>query len=268
MKKLSAIVLTLALSLGLVACGGGEAESDNTITIGANPSPHAEILEFVQPLLEEKGYKLEIVEFTDYVQPNVAVDSGDLDANFFQHTPYLEEFNESRGTDLVKVAPVHFEPLGVYPGKTKSLDELKDGAVIAVPNDATNEARALLILEDLGIIKLTEGVGLNATVLDIEENPHNVEIKEIEAVQETNILPDVDFAVINGNYAVSAGILDTLLVGESKDGEAPATYANVIAVKAGHENDEGIKALVEVITSDEVRNFINEEYEGLFVPVF
>ena len=267
MKKLSAIVLTLALSLGLVACGG-EAESDNTISIGATPSPHAEILEFVQPLLEEKGYNLEIVEFTDYIQPNIAVDSGDLDANFFQHTPYLEEFNESRGTDLVKVAAVHFEPLGVYPGKTKSLDELKDGAVIAVPNDATNEARALLILEDLGIIKLTEGVGLNATVLDIEENPHNVEIKEIEAVQETNILPDVDFAVINGNYAASAGILDTLLTSESKDGEAPATYANVIAVKAGHENDEGIKALIEVINSDEVRNFINEEYNGLFVPVF
>ncbi len=267
MKKLTAFVLTLALTLSLVACGGEE-KTTNKIRIGASPSPHAEILEQAKSQLSEQGYELEIVEFTDYVQPNIAVDSGDLDANFFQHTPYLDSFNADRGTNIVSVAKIHFEPLGIYPGKTASLDEIKDKAVIAVPNDETNEARALLLLQQEGIIKLKDGVGLSATKLDIVENPHNVEIYEVEAVQETNILPDVDFAVINGNYAVSAGILDTVLVSESSEGEVPQTYANILAVKAGNENNEAIKALASVLTSDEMRDFINEKYENLFVPVF
>ena len=267
MKKIIALVFTLALTFALVACGGG-AESTNKIRVGASPSPHAEILEQAKAQLAELGYELEIVEFTDYVQPNIAVDTGDLDANFFQHTPYLESFNADRGTNIVSVAKIHFEPLGIYPGKTASLDEIKDGAVIAVPNDETNEARALLLLQQEGIIKLKDGVGLSATKLDIVENPHNVEIYEIEAVQETNVLPDVDFAVINGNYAVSAGILDTVLVSESSEGEVPNTYANILAVKAGNENSEAVKALVSVLTSDEMREFINEKYENLFVPVF
>lgn len=268
MKKLLAIVLSAVFAFSLVACGGEKSETSNVIRIGASPSPHAEILEKVKEILAKDGYELEIVEFTDYVQPNIAVDSGELDANYFQHTPYLEKFNEDRGTDIVSVAAIHFEPLGIYPGKTDSLENIKDGAVIAVPNDATNEARALLLLQQEGVIKLKDGVGLDATVLDIVENPHNVEIYEIEAAQEVNVLQDVDFAVINGNYAVLGGILDTVLASESSEGEVPELYANVIAVKNGSENSDAIKALVKAATSDEIRDFINEEYENLFVPVF
>lgn len=267
MKRVFSFILALALSLSLAACGAKE-EKTNVITVGASPSPHAEILAAAKEPLAKLGYELKIVEFTDYVQPNTALDAGELDANYFQHTPYLDFFNSDYGTDIVSVAAIHFEPLGIYPGRSSDLSDIKDGAVIAVPNDTTNEARALLLLRQEGIITLKDGAGLSATKLDIAENPHNIEIYEIEAAQTVNVLPDVDFAVINGNYAVSAGILDTVLASESNEGEVSGTYANIVAVKAGHENDEAIKALVQVLTSDEIRDFINEKYENLFVPVF
>lgn len=281
MKKFLSIFLTAALALNLAACSGTENSSQTqestdtsqetslkTLTVGASPSPHAEILEAARENLKELGYDLEIVEFTDYVQPNLALDSGDLDANYFQHTPYLDSFNKDNGTDLVSVGFVHFEPLGIYPGKTASLDEIKEGAVIAVPNDESNEARALLLLQEQGIIKLSEDAGLSATKLDIVENPYNVEIYEIEAAQTPNILPDVDFAVINGNYAVSADLLDSILVSESSEGEAFTTYANIVAVKAGNENTEETKALIQALQSEEVKEFINSQYKNLFVPAF
>ena len=267
MKKIISLVLALALSLSLAACGGTE-EKANIIRVGASPSPHAEILEAAKEPLAALGYELEIIEFTDYVQPNTALDAGDLDANFFQHTPYLDSFNANNGTDIVSVAAVHFEPLGIYPGQSDDLADIKDGAVIAVPNDETNEARALLLLQQEGIITLKDGAGLSATKLDIVENPYNVDIYEIEAAQTVNVLPDVDFAVINGNYAVSAGILDTVIASESSEGEVPDTYANILAVNAGKENDPATQALVKVLGSDEIRQFINEKYENLFVPVF
>lgn len=266
MKKLISFILAVILSLSLVACGGEE--KTNLLKVGASPSPHAEILEKAKEPLAALGWQLEIIEFTDYVQPNTALDVGDLDANFFQHTPYLDSFNRDYGTDIVSVAAVHFEPLGIYPGKSDDLSAISDGAVIAVPNDETNEARALLLLQQEGIITLKDGAGLSATKLDIVDNPYNVDIYEIEAAQTVNVLPDVDFAVINGNYAVSAGILDTVLAGESSEGQVPDTYANILAANADKRNDEGIQALAKVLNSDEIRQFINEKYENLFVPVF
>ncbi|MBQ8604948.1 MAG: MetQ/NlpA family ABC transporter substrate-binding protein [Oscillospiraceae bacterium] len=266
MKKLFSIVLSLALTLSLIGCGGGE--KANVLKVGASPSPHAEILEAAKEPLAKLGWELEIIEFTDYVQPNTALDAGDLDANFFQHTPYLNSFNRDYDTDIVSVAAVHFEPLGIYPGKSSDLTAIAEGAVIAVPNDETNEARALLLLQQEGIITLKEGAGLSATKLDIVENPYNVDIYEIEAAQTVNVLADVDFAVVNGNYAVSADILDTVLASESSEGEVPDTYANILAAKADRQNEEGIQALAQVLNSDEIRQFINEKYENLFVPVF
>lgn len=275
MKKIISLVLAAALALSLAACsdnGNSQSDSENrdvtVIKVGASPSPHAEILEAAKEPLADLGYKLEIVEFTDYVLPNVALDGGDLDANFFQHTPYLNAFNAEHGTNIVSACAVHFEPLGIYPGKTRKLEDIKDGAVIAVDNDTANEARALLLLQRQGIIKLADDAGLDATVLDIVENPYNVKIYEVEAVQTVNVLPDVDFAVINGNYAVSAGILDQVLVSESSVGEVPQTYGNILAVNAGDENSDAVKALVTVLNSEEIREFINTKYRGLFVPVF
>lgn len=267
MKKFLSLILTLALSVSLAACNSTE-KAENKITVGASPSPHAEILAAAKEPLAALGYELEIIEFTDYVQPNTALDAGELDANFFQHTPYLDSFNAGYGTDIVSVAAVHFEPLGIYPGKSADLAQIAEGAVIAVPNDETNEARALILLQQEGIITLREGAGLSATKLDIAENPYSVEIFEVEAAQLPNILPDVDFAVINGNYAVGAGILDTVLASESNRGEVSETYANILAVKAGNENSPAVQALVQVLNSDGIRQFINEKYENLFVPVF
>lgn len=274
MKKIISLALAAALALSLAACSSSnsdstqEPEDSKKIVVGASPSPHAEILERAKPLLREKGYELEIVEFTDYVIPNTSLEAGELDANFFQHTPYLDSFNEERGTHIVSVVKIHFEPLGIYPGKSDDLANIPDGATIAVPNDTSNEARSLLLLESLGIITLKEDAGLKATALDIVENPHNITILEVEAPQTVNVLADVDFAVVNGNYAVSAGILDTALASESSEGIVPETYGNIIAVREGDENSEKTLALVEVLTSDEIRNFINEKYAGLFVPVF
>lgn len=239
------------------------------IVVGASPAPHAEILEAARPVLEEKGYSLKIVEYTDYVQPNLALDAGDLDANYFQHYPYLEQFIAENGTKLVSAGKIHYEPFGIYAGKTAALADLADGAKVAVPNDATNEARALLLLEAQGLIKLTEGVGLNATKTDIVENPKNLEILEIEAAQLPRSLQDVDIAVINGNYAIDAGlkVSDALAV-EASDSVAADTYGNVVAVQEGKENDEAVKALMEALTSDTVKSFMETTYDGAVVPLF
>lgn len=252
------------------AAGGETADKDLiTITVGASPAPHAEILAAATEILKEKGYNLVIKEYTDYVQPNLALESGDLDANYFQHLPYLEQFNQERGTKLVSAAAVHYEPFGIYAGKTASLEELKQGATVAVPNDATNEARALLLLEAQGLIKLKEGAGLNATKKDIESNDKKLDIKEIEAAQVPRSLQDVDIAVINGNYAIEAGLkVSDALAAEDSKSIAATTYGNVVAVKEGNEKSEAIQALIDAITSEEVKQFIDETYDGAVVPLF
>lgn len=236
--------------------------------MAASATPHAEILEQAKPLLEEKGYELEVKIFEDYIIPNEVVESGDFDANYFQHIPYLESFNEEKGTHLVDAGDIHYEPFGIYPGKKESLDDIEEGDTIAVPNDTTNEARALLLLQDNGIIKLKEGVGLEATKNDIEENPHNVEIIELEAAQIPRVVQDMSYVVLNGNYALQAGysVAKDSLAYEKSDSEAAKTYVNLIAVKEGNEDSEAIKALVEVLKSDEIKEYINETYDGAVIP--
>jgi D-methionine-binding lipoprotein metQ len=246
-----------------------KSDSDKPVTlkVGASPSPHAEILEAAKKALDKEGIKLEIVVFNDYVLPNKATESGEIDANYFQHLPYLEQFNEENGTDIVSAGAIHYEPFGIYKGKTESLEDLKDGASVAVPNDVTNEARALLLLADKGLLKLKDGVGLEATKNDIVENPKNLDIKEIEAAQIPRSIKDVDIAVINGNFAIDAGFkVKDALATEDADSVAAVTYANIIAVKSGRENEEAIKALVNVLQSDEIKEFINSKYEGAVVP--
>lgn len=266
MKKLIALVLTLTLVLSL---GVAQASAAETIKVGATPAPHAEILEQIKDVLAEAGYELEIVEFDDYVTPNTALDEGSLDANYFQHITYMNNFNDEFGTALVSAAEIHYEPFGLYAGKVASLDELEDGAQIAVPNDGTNEARALLLLEQEGLITLKEGVGLSATKDDIAENPHNFDIVETRADLLTTILEDVDMAVINGNYAIDAGLkVSEAVAVEAADGEAAAAYVNVLAVHEGDEESEKILALVEALMSEEVKAFIEETYEGAVVPMF
>jgi D-methionine transport system substrate-binding protein len=240
------------------------------IVVGATPTPHAEILNVVKEILAEQGYELEIKEFTDYIQPNKQLTDKELDANYFQHQPYLDDYNAENKTDIVSIAAVHFEPLGIYPGKTKSLAELKNNAKVAVPNDTTNEARALLLLEAQGLIKLRENAGLKATVNDVAENPKNLKIIEIEAAQLARSLPDVDIAVINGNYAIEAGLhVDKdSLAKEEKDSLAAKTYANIVAVRKGDEQREDLKALVAALKSDKVKKFIEEKYQGAVLPVF
>ena len=239
------------------------------IIIGASPAPHAEILRAAGDVLAAKGYELDIKEYVDYIQPNLALESGDLDANYFQHLPYLDSFNEENGTKLVSAASIHYEPFGIYAGKTKSLEELADGATVAVPNDTSNEARALLLLEAQGLIKLKEGAGLTATKNDIVENPKNIKLYEVEAAQIPRSIDDVDVAVINGNYAIDAGfkVSDALAVEDSQS-IAATTYGNVIAVQEGRENEEAIKALIEALESDEVKAFIETTYEGAVVPLY
>ena len=285
MKKLIAIVLTLVLALSFAACAQPEAAPAETaalettesaapselvkVKVGASVTPHAEILNAVKDELKAAGYDLEVVEFTDYVLPNTALEQGDLDANYFQHTPYLENFNEENGTHLVAVGKVHYEPFGIYAGKTSDLSAIPEGGSIAIPNDGTNEARALLLLEAQGLIKLKEGITFTATVLDIAENPKNLSIKEIEAAQLARSLQDVDAAVINGNYAIQAGlkVKDALAI-EDKDSIAADTYANVLVVKEGHENDEATKALLAALQSDTAKKFMEEKYEGAVIAAF
>ena len=240
-----------------------------TITVGASPAPHAEILEAAKPVLKEEGSDLKIVEYNDYIQPNVALESGELDANYFQHYPYLENFNKEHGTKLDSAGAIHYEPFGIYAGKTKSLDALKDGAKVSVPNDATNEARALLLLEANGLLKLKEGVGINATKQDIVENPKNLDIQEIEAAQVTRTLSDVDIAVVNGNYAIQAGlkVSDALAIEDAKS-IAATTYANIIAVRDGDQKSDATLALIKALESDTVKKFIETKYNGAVVPMF
>lgn len=262
--------IALSLSVGLSGCGAQKQGpvKEGSIVVGASPSPHAQILEAVSEQLAQKGYQLEIKEFTDYIMPNTALEDGELDANFFQHQPYLTDFNEKNGTKLVSAAAIHFEPLGIYGGKTADLADLPEGAQIAVPNDTTNEARALWLLQAQGIIEVDEQAGLEATKQDITSNPKNVEIVEMEAAQLPRALADVDFAVINGNYAVAAEIADQVLVTEDKDSEAAKQYANIVAVREGDENREDIKALVEALQSDEVKAYIEETFGSTVIPVF
>ena len=280
LKKITTIALAGTMALGLLsACGSNTNDANSnsssnetgsvTLKVGATPAPHAEILEVVKPILAEQGITLEIVEFNDYVTPNTAVEDGSLDANYFQHITYMNAFNESDGTHLVSVGTVHYEPFGLYAGKTDSIDALPDGAQIAVPNDTTNEARALLLLQQEGLITLNEDAGINATKADIVENPKNLEIVELEANQLPVRLQDVDMAVINGNYAIDAGlsVSDALAI-EASDGEAATAYANVLTVKEGREDDPAIQALAAALCSDEVKAYMEETYGGAVVPLF
>ena len=266
-RKIIAAVLTGAILTGAFSVNVF-ADEDKTISVAASATPHAEILEQAKPLLEEKGYELEVKIFEDYIIPNEVVESGDFDANYFQHIPYLESFNEEKGTHLVDAGDIHYEPFGIYPGKKESLDDIEEGDTIAVPNDTTNEARALLLLQDNGIIKLKEGVGLEATKNDIEENPHNVEIIELEAAQIPRVVQDMSYVVLNGNYALQAdySVAKDSLAYEKSDSEAAKTYVNLIAVKEGNEDSEAIKALVEVLKSDKIKEYINETYDGAVIP--
>ncbi len=245
-----------------------DVEDKGTITVAASTTPHAEILAEAAKLLKDEGWTLEVTEFEDYVQPNMVVDSGEFDANYFQHIPYLENFNEEKGTDLVNAAGIHYEPFGIYPGTKSDLADLSEGDVIAVPNDTTNEARALLLLQDNGVITLSEDAGLTATTKDIVENPYNIEIQELEAAQVSRVKDEVAFVVLNGNYALEAGfsVAKDAVAYETSQSEAAKTYVNVIAVKAGNEDSEGIQALIKVLKSDEIKQFINDTYDGAVVP--
>ena len=280
-ERRGALALALtALAAPLIGCGSSDSTADattgasassgdTTITVGASPTPHAEILNAVKDELAKDGYTLKVVEYNDYVLPNTALEDGELDANYFQHITYLNDFNEENGTHLASAGAIHFEPFGLYAGKTSSLDDLADGATVAVPNDTTNEARALLLLEQEGLITLKDGAGLNATVVDIEDNPKNLQIEEVEAAQLPRVLQDVDLAAINGNYALGAGlnVSDALAV-ESDEGEAAKAYGNVIAVKEGNEDSEKTKALVKALTSDTCKQYIEDTYDGAVVPLF
>ena len=264
MKRVLASIAAATLTLALAV----PAAAEGTIKVAASPTPHAEILDAAKEILAEEGWDLEVTEFEDYVQPNLVVESGDFDANYFQHVPYLESFNEEKGTHLVDAGDIHYEPFGIYPGTKSSLDELEDGDTIAVPNDTTNEARALLLLQANGVLTLKEGAGLTATVNDIESKSKDIKIQELEAAQVPRVLGEVAFAVINGNYAVEAGlsVSDDAIAYEASDSEAAKTYVNIIAVKEGNENNEGIVALVDALKSDEIKDFINEKYNGAVIP--
>lgn len=287
-KKAIATGLLLAITGSFAACGKAEPTSVDTgagsntqteaqadaktnvvLKVGASITPHSEILEVAKPILAEKGITLEIVKIEDSVTPNTGVIEGSLDANYFQHVPYLEQFNKENGSTLVSVGAVHYEPFGVYAGKTKDLKNLPDGATIAVPNNVTNEARALLLLAQEGIIKLKDGAGINATVGDIVENPKNIKFKELAPEQLVAALPDVDVAVINGNYAIEGGLhVSQALAVEANDGLAAQTYGNIVATSKEKENDPSIKALVEVLQGPEIAKYIKDTYDGAVVPLF
>lgn len=301
MKKLISATLAASLALSLAACGSSastdsvaasseaaSAESTaasseaaestaetgelagTTLKVAASPTPHAEILNAAKDILAEQGIDLEVIEFTEYVQPNLVTESGEVDANYFQHKPYLDGFNVEQGTHLVSVGPVHYEPLGIYPGKSSDLENIADGATIAIPSDTTNEARALQLLATQGLITVRDDAGLTATINDITENPHNIKFEEIEAAQLPRTVQDVDFAVINGNYALAAGfsVKNDALATEDASSEAAQTYANVLVVKEGRENDPAIQALYAALTGDKVKDYINSTYDGAVVPIF
>ena len=268
-KKILALALACVSCLSLLSACGGKSNEAVTIKVGASPTPHAQILEVAKEILAKDNITLEIVSYDDYVLPNTNVEDGQLDANYFQHITYLNNFNANNDTHLVSVADLHYEPFGIYAGKTASLDALPDGAIIAIPDDPTNGGRALLLLQEQGLIKLADGVGLEPTVEDIADNPHDYKIQQLTANLLTTTLQDVDVAVINGNYAIGAGLkASEALAIEAADGIAGTAYVNVLAVKEGRENDEAIKALVDALKSDEVKAFINETYGGGVVAVF
>ena len=273
MKKFFAILLAGVLTVGLAACDGSDdtaADDSNneeiTLRIGAVPTPHAEILEAAKDELAEKGVKLDIVEFTDYVQPNLATESGDLDVNYFQHLPYLEQFNQEQGTHLVPIAKVHYEPMSIFGGTVTDLNNIPDGTKVGIPNDATNGGRALLLLEANGLIKLDPDAGITATKLDVVENPHNLEFVEMEAAQLPLSLSDLGLAVINANYAIQNELTGALAV-EDAQSEAAQTYANLIVVKEGNENLPGLAELVEVLHGQTITDFINNTYGGAVAPI-
>lgn len=272
MKKIIALVLSLVLALGLfTACGTQEDEKN--ITIAASATPHAEILKIVKEELAKDGWTLKISVFTDYIQPNLATEDGDVDANYFQHKPYMDTFNAEQGTHLVSVAAVHYEPFGLYAGTKSDLSELTDSDRIAIPNDGSNRARALLLLESLGIIKLKEGVGMEATVLDIidaESRLKQANIYEADAQAIAMTRDSVAFVILNGNYALAAGlnVSTDALASEDAESVSATTYANILCVKEGNEQSEKTLALINALKSDAVRNFINEHYSGAVVPLF
>lgn len=260
-------ILTVSI---LTGCGRPDFGSRDTkvIKVAATATPHAEILEKAKAQLEEQGYQLKVTIFDDYIRANEVVESGEFDANYFQHAPYLNSYNEERGTRLAVTGEIHYEPFGIYPGAKKSLEDMAEGDRIAVPNDTTNEARALLLLQDYGIITLREHAGMTATIRDIVENPYNLQFVELEAAQIARVVREVDYVVLNGNYALAAGfsVGEDALAYENSDSLAAKTYVNVIAVKEGNEDKEGIRALVEVLKSEEIREFMVEKYDGAVIP--
>ena len=268
-KKTLALALAGVLCLSLLSACGSKPSGATVLKVGASPAPHAEILEVAKELLAKENIELQIVEYNDYIVPNEAVESGENDATYFQHITYMNDFNVEHGTHLAAVADIHYEPFGIYAGKTASLADLADGATIGIPNDPTNGSRALLLLQEQGLITLNEGVGLTPTPLDIVENPHNYKIEELEAAQLPRSLDSLDVAVINGNFAIDAGlkVSDALAV-ESADGTAGTAYVNVLAVKEGNEDNEAIQKLVEALQSAEVKDFIEKTYGGAVVAVF
>ncbi len=278
-KNLITLAIFAAFAINVAAgCGGGDAaateaasgteDGNSTIVIGASPTPHCEILEQAKPILAEEGIDIEIVTLEGSDTPNISLEDGSMDANFCQHQPYLDDWNKEHGSKLVSAGAVHYEPFGIYPGKTKDLSELPDGAKVALPNDVTNEARGLLLLQKEGLITLKEGVDIRATIQDIAENPKDIEFVEIAGPQLVKSLPDVDIAIINGNYAIQGGltIADALAV-ESDQDIAAKTYANIVVVREGEEDSDAIKKLVEVLQSDEIRKFIEDTYNGSVVPI-
>ena len=278
-KKLLSLALATILTAGLVTgCGSSASSSDQsssqdntqkkTITVAASQTPHSEILAEAAKILEKQGYELKVTVFDDYVQPNNVVESGEFDANYMEHVPYMEQFNKENGTHIVNAGGIHYEPFGIYPGTKKKLDDLAEGDTIAIPNDTTNEARALLLLQDNGLLTLKDGAGLTATINDIKENPKKLKFQELEAAQVAKVKDEVAFVVLNGNYALEAGysVSKDSIACEKADSEAAKTYVNIIGVKEGNENSDGIKVLVKVLKSDDIKKFINDKYDGAVIP--
>lgn len=283
-KILAGLLIAALATATFTACGssssssGGSAAASSadsstssgqkvTLKVGASPTPHAEILEQAKPILAKEGVDLQIVEMEDTVTPNTSLKAGEIDANYFQHVPFMEDFNKQNDADLVSAGAIHYEPFGIYAGKTKSLDDLKDGAVVAVPNNTTNEARALLLLADQGLLKLDDPSNINVTTQNITENPKNLQFKEIAPEQLTRSLQDVDIAVINGNYAIEGGLhVKDALAAEKSDSVAAQTYANIVAVTSENKDNEAVKKLVKVLQSKEIKDFINKNYDGAVVP--
>jgi D-methionine transport system substrate-binding protein len=276
-NHMKVILVAAAAGLMLTGCGTKDAEVQDEVqtpegatvlTVGATAVPHAELLEQAKPLLAAEGIELNIMIFDDYVTPNIGLAEGSLDANFFQHQPYLDDYNAENNTTLVSVGSVHYEPFGIYGGKTTDIAALADGAMVAVPNDVSNEARALVLLEQAGLLKLKEGVGIQATVQDIIENPKNIQFQEIASEQLVRALPDVDLAVINGNYAIEGGLsLKDALVVESDQSIAAQTYANIVATRTENSTGEAVLKLIEILQGEEIQAFINNTYDGAVVPI-